>query len=94
MNVIETSGLGKRYGRTWALKDAALAMGATRGTEVDRAITAAGGVLPDGPLLAGTASHPGLLVNASIAAVVVLGWIVLHSLLRPTLPGRAFRKRA
>jgi ABC-2 type transport system ATP-binding protein len=24
MNVIETSGLGKRYGRTWALKDAAL----------------------------------------------------------------------
>jgi ABC-2 type transport system ATP-binding protein len=26
MNVIETSGLGKRYGRTWALKDAALAI--------------------------------------------------------------------
>ena len=53
-------------------------MGATQGTEVDRAITAASGVLPDGPLLAGTASHPGLLVNASIAAVVVLGWMVLR----------------
>jgi ABC-2 type transport system ATP-binding protein len=26
MNVIETHGLGKRYGRTWALKDAALAI--------------------------------------------------------------------
>ncbi len=26
MNVIETSGLGKRYGRTWALRDAALAV--------------------------------------------------------------------
>jgi ABC-2 type transport system ATP-binding protein len=26
MNVIETSGLGKRYGRTWALKDAKLAI--------------------------------------------------------------------
>jgi ABC-2 type transport system ATP-binding protein len=26
MNVIETSGLGKRYGRTWALRDAALAI--------------------------------------------------------------------
>src|SRR5215471_9264449 len=26
MNVIETFGLGKRYGRTWALKDAALAV--------------------------------------------------------------------
>ena len=26
MNVIETSGLGKRYGRTWALEDAALAI--------------------------------------------------------------------
>jgi ABC-2 type transport system ATP-binding protein len=26
MNVIETAGLGKRYGRTWALKDAALAI--------------------------------------------------------------------
>src|SRR5262249_23181382 len=26
VNVIETSGLGKRYGRTWALKDAALAI--------------------------------------------------------------------
>jgi ABC-2 type transport system ATP-binding protein len=26
MNVVETSGLGKRYGRTWALKDAALAI--------------------------------------------------------------------
>jgi len=26
MNVIETRGLGKRYGRTWALKDAALAV--------------------------------------------------------------------
>src|SRR5215467_4386712 len=26
MNVIETHGLGKRYGRTWALKDAALAV--------------------------------------------------------------------
>ena len=65
---------------------AVLAMGATQGTEVDRAITAASGVLPDGPLLAGTASHPGLLVNASIAAVVVLGWMVLRSLLRPALP--------
>ena len=29
MNVIETSGLGKRYGRTWALKDAALAIPAS-----------------------------------------------------------------
>ena len=65
---------------------AVLAMGATQGTEVDRAITAASGVLPDGPLLAGTTSHPGLLVNASIAAVVVLGWMVLRSLLRPALP--------
>ena len=26
MNVIETSGLGKRYGRTWALKDASVAI--------------------------------------------------------------------
>jgi ABC-type Fe3+/spermidine/putrescine transport system ATPase subunit len=26
VNVIETSGLGRRYGRTWALKDAALAI--------------------------------------------------------------------
>ena len=26
MNVVETSGLGKRYGRTWALRDAALAI--------------------------------------------------------------------
>jgi ABC-2 type transport system ATP-binding protein len=26
MNIIETSGLGKRYGRTWALRDAALAI--------------------------------------------------------------------
>ena len=26
MNIVETSGLGKRYGRTWALKDAALAI--------------------------------------------------------------------
>jgi ABC-2 type transport system ATP-binding protein len=26
MNVIETSGLGKRYGRTWALRNAALAI--------------------------------------------------------------------
>jgi ABC-2 type transport system ATP-binding protein len=26
MNVIETSGLGRRYGRTWALRDAALAI--------------------------------------------------------------------
>ncbi len=26
MNVIETTGLGKRYGRTWALKDATVAI--------------------------------------------------------------------
>ncbi|MGA8016513.1 MAG: ATP-binding cassette domain-containing protein, partial [Candidatus Dormiibacterota bacterium] len=26
MNVIETSGLGKRYGRTWALRQCALAI--------------------------------------------------------------------
>ena len=26
MNVIETSGLGKRYGRTWALRECALAV--------------------------------------------------------------------
>jgi hypothetical protein len=31
MNVIETSGLGKRYGRTWALKGAALAVAWTQG---------------------------------------------------------------
>jgi lysyl-tRNA synthetase, class II len=65
---------------------AVLAMGATQGTEVDRVITSASGVLPDGTVVAGTASHPGLLVNASIAAVVVLGWTVLRALLRPALP--------
>ena len=26
MNVVETSGLGKRYGRTWALRECALAI--------------------------------------------------------------------
>ena len=26
MNVVETSGLGKRYGRTWALRDCTLAI--------------------------------------------------------------------
>jgi lysyl-tRNA synthetase class 2 len=65
---------------------AVLAMGATQGTDVDRAITAASGVLPDGAMLAGTASHPGLLVNASIAVAVVLGWTILRALLRPALP--------
>src|SRR5215469_7643891 len=35
MNVIETSGLGKRYGRTWALKDAALAIPAGYVTVLD-----------------------------------------------------------
>jgi len=66
---------------------AVAAMGATtQGTEVDRLVDAARRALPAGTILAGTASYPGLLINAAFAVTVVLGWIVLRALLRPALP--------
>lgn len=76
---------------------AVAAMGATtQGTEVDRLVALARGTLPAGRILAGTASHPGLLVNAAFALVVVLGWTVLRALLRPALPedGHSDREHA
>jgi lysyl-tRNA synthetase class 2 len=65
---------------------AVLATGATQGTEVDGVIATVSGSLPGGPFLAGTTSHPGLLINAGIAVTVVLGWTVLRALLRPAVP--------
>jgi lysyl-tRNA synthetase, class II len=49
---------------------AVVAMGATRGSEVDRLVSA----------------NRGLFVNAVIAATLVIGWAVLRDLLRPALP--------
>jgi lysyl-tRNA synthetase class 2 len=65
---------------------AVLALGASRGSEMDQGIAAAGAALPGGPLLAGTPSHPGVLINCAIAVIVVFGWMVLRALLRPGLP--------
>ena len=59
------------------------ALGASEGTELDRAVASAGHHLPAGPILAGTASHPGLAINATIALVLVGGWALLRGLLRP-----------
>jgi lysyl-tRNA synthetase, class II len=65
---------------------AVLSLGAIRGSEMDRSIAAAGAALPGGSLLAGTPTHPGLLINGGIAVIVVVGWLVLRALLRPALP--------
>ncbi len=58
-------------------------IGASEGTELDRAVASAGSHLPAGPILAGTASHPGLAINGAIALALVGGWGLLRGLLRP-----------
>src|SRR5262245_3250009 len=65
---------------------ALVAMGASSGTEIDQAVASASASLPGGRVLAGTATHPGVLINAAIALAVVLGWAVLRVMLRPALP--------
>jgi lysyl-tRNA synthetase class 2 len=62
---------------------AVAAIGAQEGTELDRVAASAGSHLPAGPILAGTASHPGLVINAGIAVILVGGWALLRGLLRP-----------
>jgi lysyl-tRNA synthetase, class II len=62
---------------------AVVAIGTTNGTEIDRAVASIGKEMPAGALLAGTSGHLGLVVNALIAAIVVLGWTMLRALVRP-----------
>ncbi len=58
-------------------------IGASEGTELDRAVASAGSHLPAATILAGTASHPGLAINGAIALALVGGWVLLRGLLRP-----------
>ncbi|HMA27783.1 MAG: bifunctional lysylphosphatidylglycerol flippase/synthetase MprF [Solirubrobacterales bacterium] len=67
---------------------AVAAVAATEGTEVDRVVASAGRHLPAGAIIAGTASHPGLVLNAAIAVSLVCGWAMLRALLRPAAPVR------
>ncbi len=60
------------------------AIGISEGTELDRAVASAGRDLPAAPLVAGTASHPGLAINAGIAVLLVAGWAILRALVRPS----------
>ena len=53
------------------------------GTELDRAVASAGSHLPASAIVAGTASHPGLVINGAIALALVGGWVLLRGLLRP-----------
>ena len=58
-------------------------IGAREGTELDRAVASAGSHLPASAIVAGTASHPGLVINGAIALALVGGWVLLRGLLRP-----------
>jgi lysyl-tRNA synthetase class 2 len=63
----------------------ALAMiGESHGTEVDRAITAAGRRLPDWAAWAGQRPWTELVISAMVAGLVVAGWAVLQALFRPS----------
>ena len=58
-------------------------IGASDGTELDRAVASAGQSPAGRPIVAGTASHPGLAINGAIALALVGGWTLLRALTRP-----------
>jgi lysyl-tRNA synthetase, class II len=63
---------------------AAAVIGERHGTQVDRAITAAGRRLPDWAAWAGVRPWTELVISAFVATIVVAGWTVLKGLLRPS----------